>query len=248
MIEAKNIIKEYSKNRVLDDVSTIFEQGKINCIIGRSGSGKTVLLKCIIGLETPDNGDVLFDKREYTKASFKQKKEIRREIGVVFQSGALFDSLNIMENVMFPLNMFTDLSYTQKVKKVLYSLERVGLKNVEKKFPAELSGGMQKRAAIARAIVNNPKYLFCDEPNSGLDPITAETIDDLIKDISLEYKTTTIINTHDMNSVFTLADKILLIANGKKEWEGTPDKILSCKNEELVKFVDKFMNFTQKIK
>lgn len=248
MIEVQNVIKSFAGNEVLQNLSATFETGKINCIIGRSGSGKTVLLKCIIGLEQPTSGNVLYDKREFTRANLKQKKEIRREIGMVFQSGALFDSLSILENVMFPLSMFTDLSYNDKVERSIISLKRVGLIDIEKKFPAELSGGMQKRAAIARAIVNSPKYLFCDEPNSGLDPLTSAKIDDLIKDISVEYNTTTIINTHDMNSVFTLADKILLIADGKKEWEGTPAQIMQCKNPELAAFVNTFLNFSQKVK
>lgn len=247
MIEVKNICKKFGNQKVLDGISATFEKGKINCIIGRSGSGKTVLLKCIIGLETPDCGSVFYDGREFSNANIKIKREIRKEIGMVFQSGALFDSMTILENVMFPLNMFTDLPYKQKLEKAIYSLNRVGLFNVEKKYPAELSGGMQKRAAIARAIVNNPKYLFCDEPNSGLDPITSQTIDELIKDIATEYKTTTIINTHDMNTVLTLADKIILLADGKKVWDGNSEQIFKCPNDELAVFLEKFFIFTKKI-
>jgi len=243
MVEIKNIVKSFEDKEVLHDISATFDVGQINCIIGKSGSGKTVLLKNIIGLENPDSGHVLYDNREFTGTKTKFKKEIRREIGMVFQGGALFDSLSIIENVIFPLDMFTQMTYNEKVDRAHYCLKRVGLENVDNLFPAELSGGMQKRAAIARAIVNNPRYLFCDEPNSGLDPITASTIDELIKDISDEYKMTTIINTHDMNSVFNISDKILFLSNGYKKWEGKPSEITNAGINELDDFMNSFYSF-----
>ncbi len=246
MVEAINIHKSFNGKLVISDISAIFQPGKINCTIGKSGSGKTVLLKIIIGLEVPDSGEIKYDNREFTGSKAKFKKEIRKEIGMVFQGGALFDSMTILENVIFPLDMFTDLSYDQKVEIAIQKLKRVGLTNIEKRFPSELSGGMQKRAAIARAIVNTPKYLFCDEPNSGLDPITAATIDDLIKDIVNEFKMTAIVNTHDMNSVLEIADKILFIHNGSKYWEGVPQEMLNSNLPEINDFLLPFKNFMKK--
>lgn len=246
MVEIKNIHKSFDEIEVLKGISSIFEPGKINCTIGKSGSGKTVLLKTIIGLENPETGSVIYDNREFTGTTTKFKKEIRKEIGMVFQGGALFDSLSIIENTIFPLEMFTNMSYKEKIERAHYCLKRVGLNNVDKQYPAELSGGMQKRAAIARAIVNNPKYLFCDEPNSGLDPITAGKIDDLIKDISDEYKTTTIVNTHDMNSVFNIGDNVLFITDGKKAWEGSPTDMKNSNIAELQEFIHSFFSFSSK--
>ncbi len=246
MVEIKNIEKSFGEKQVLKGISASFETGKINCIIGKSGSGKTVLLKIIIGLEEPDIGNVLYDGREFTGIKTKFKKEIRREIGMVFQGGALFDSLTILENIIFPLDMFTEMSYADKVERAHYCLNRVGLKNVDKMYPADLSGGMQKRAAIARAIVNNPKYLFLDEPNSGLDPVTAGTIDELIKDIVQEMRVTTIINTHDMNSVLDIGDKVLFLSKGNKEWEGNPNAILNVQNFDLQEFIKPFLSVSQK--
>lgn len=248
MVEIKNIEKYFGDQKVLNDISGTFETGKINCIIGKSGSGKTVLLKIIVGLENPDNGYVLYDGREFTGVKVKEKKEIRQEIGMVFQGGALFDSLTILENIIFPLEMFTQMNYGEKVERAHYCLKRVGLENVDKLFPADLSGGMQKRAAIARAIVNNPKYLFCDEPNSGLDPVTAGTIDELIKDIVCEMEVTTIINTHDMNSVFDIGDKILFLSNGVKAWEGNPIDIINTDIQDLNDFMKPFLSISNKIK
>lgn len=246
MVEIQNIHKSFNDNQVLKGISATFQTGKINCIIGKSGSGKTVLLKTIIGLEKPNEGEVLYDDRQFTGSKAKFKKEIRKEIGMVFQGGALFDSMTILENTIFPLEMFTQMKDEEKKERAFYSLKRVGLENVENKYPSELSGGMQKRAAIARAIVNNPKYLFCDEPNSGLDPITAGTIDELIKDISDEYKMTTIVNTHDMNSVFEIGDNVLFIYYGKKIWEGSSKEIIHAKVPELQEFMEPFLKFYNK--
>lgn len=237
MIRVENISKSFGENIVLDDISAEFLHGKVNMIIGRSGSGKTVLLKSIIGLLCPDIGKVFFDDREFTKAKYKFKKRIRQELGMVFQAGALFTSLTIQDNLMLPLEMFTNKSKTEKIKRINFCLERVGLENVNDLYPAKLSGGMQKRAAIARAIVLNPKYLFCDEPNSGLDPQTAIMIDKLIRDITTEFNMTTIINTHDMNSVMEIGDKIIYIYEGKKWWEGTKYEIFNNDNKELNNFV-----------
>jgi phospholipid/cholesterol/gamma-HCH transport system ATP-binding protein len=237
MIEVKNITVEFGDRKVLNDVSTVFERGKTNLIIGRSGSGKTVLLKTIIGLVTATEGDVIFDGAIFNKLSFLEQKSVRKEIGMIFQGSALFDSMNVEKNVMFPLEMFTDMSVKEKLERVNCCLNRVNLSNVNNLFPSELSGGMKKRVAIARAIALNPKYLLCDEPNSGLDPQTSIVIDNLIKAITEEYNMTTIINTHDMNSVLEIGDKVTFIYEGQIEWEGTKDDILLSHNQHLDEFV-----------
>ncbi|MEP7263666.1 MAG: ATP-binding cassette domain-containing protein [Bacteroidota bacterium] len=237
MIEIKNISKHFGAKKVLEDVSCSFEKGKVNLIIGQSGSGKTVLMKCAIGLFEVDKGAVFFDGRNFSNMSFIERKPIRQEIGMVFQGGALFDSLSVEQNVMFPLNMFTDKTYKEKLERVNFCLNRVNLQNVNKLFPSEISGGMKKRVAIARAISMNPKYLFCDEPNSGLDPKTSIVIDNLIKEITEEFQTTTVINTHDMNSVTEIGEKIVFIYQGKKWWEGNYHDLKTADNKELNDFV-----------
>lgn len=237
MIEIKDIHKHFGEKEVLKGINTTLERGKINLIIGQSGSGKTVLLKTIIGLHEPDKGEIIYDGRVFSGAKSKFKKEIRKEIGMVFQGGALFDSETVEENVMFPLEMFTNMTYEERVERANFCLKRVNLVNANKLFPSEISGGMQKRVAIARAISLNPKYLFCDEPNSGLDPVTSIVIDNLIKEIAQEYNMTTIINTHDMNSVIEIGDKIVYIHNGEKWWEGTSDEIFDTDNYELNNFI-----------
>ncbi len=237
MIEIKNIFKSFDDNHVLKGISTTFERGKISLIIGKSGSGKTVFLKSIIGLHDIDRGQILYDDRLFSGTKSKFKKDIRKEIGMVFQGGALFDSETVEQNVMFPLEMFSNMSYKQKVERANFCLKRVNLTNANKLYPGEISGGMQKRVAIARAIALNPKYLFCDEPNSGLDPVTSIVIDNLIKEISVEFDMTTIINTHDMNSVVEIGDKIIYIHEGKKWWEGNRTEIFKSENEELNNFV-----------
>lgn len=237
MIEVIDLYKEFNGTPVLKGVSTTFEKGKTNMIIGQSGSGKTVFLKCLLGLHVPDSGIISFDGRKHTELKPKQQRQLRQEIGMVFQGGALYDSLTVEENVMFPLKMFTNKSFPEMLERVNFVLNRVNLENVNKKFPAELSGGMQKRVAIARAIVMNPKYLFCDEPNSGLDPNTATVIDNLIQEITKEYQIITIINSHDMNSVMEIGEKIIFLKNGKKAWEGTNKEIFKTENEAIVKFV-----------
>ncbi len=237
MIEVKNISKHFDKKQVLENISCTFEKGKINLIIGQSGSGKTVLMKCAIGLFEVDKGAVFFDGRNFSELSFIERKPIRQEIGMVFQGGALFDSLTVEQNVMFPLNMFTNQTLKQKLDRVNFCLQRVNLSKVNKLFPSEISGGMKKRVAIARAISMNPKYLFCDEPNSGLDPQTSIVIDNLIQEITEEFQTTTIINTHDMNSVTEIGEKIVFIYQGKKWWEGTYNDLKSADNQELNDFV-----------
>ena len=237
MIEIKHLTKSFGDKTVLHDINTTFETGKTNLIIGQSGSGKTVLMKNIIGLLTPTSGEVLFDGRDTVTMSKKAKVELRREMGMVFQGSALFDSLTVLENVRFPLDMFSSLNSRERDKRAQECLERVNLLDAQNKYPAEISGGMQKRVAIARAIVLNPKYLFCDEPNSGLDPKTSLVIDDLIHDITREYNMTTIINTHDMNSVMGIGEKIIYIYQGTKEWEGTKDDIFTSTNEQLNNFI-----------
>jgi phospholipid/cholesterol/gamma-HCH transport system ATP-binding protein len=247
MIRVKNISKSFSDNKVLQNISVNFEEGKTNLIIGRSGSGKTVLVKCLIGLHEVDEGEILYHGRDLVKMDLKQRQSLRREMGKLFQGSALFDSLSVEENIKFPLDMFTSMTEKEKINRVNFCLERVSLDNVNHLYPAELSGGMQKRVAIARAIVQNPKYLFCDEPNSGLDPITAIVIDNLISDITHEYNMTTIINTHDMNSVIEIGEKVMFIHNGEKAWEGTSDDILNTSHEALNDFVFA-SNLTKKIK
>ncbi|KPK84429.1 MAG: phosphonate ABC transporter ATP-binding protein [Bacteroides sp. SM23_62_1] len=237
MIEVRNVSKSFAGVCVLDDISVTFEKGVTNLVIGKSGSGKTVLLKSIVGLHDIDEGEILYDGRLFNKMNFKEKKEIRKEIGMLFQGAALFDSATVEENVMYPLDMFTNMAYEEKLKRVNFCLERVNMKGSNKLYPSELSGGMRKRVGIARAISLNPKYLFCDEPNSGLDPQTAILIDNLIKEITREFNTTTIINTHDMNSVMENGDKIIFIFEGIKCWEGSKDEILTTKNEYLNDFV-----------
>ena len=237
MIEVKNIEKSFGDSKVLKGVSTVFDNGKTNLIIGQSGSGKTVLLKSLLGIHTPDVGTIAFDGRIYDQLTPEDRRELRTEIGMVFQGSALFDSMTVAENVGFPLKMFTNNSESEIKDRVNFVLKRVNLINADLKLPSEISGGMQKRVAIARAIVNNPKYLFCDEPNSGLDPNTSILIDNLIKEITEEYNITTVINTHDMNSVMEIGDNILFLKNGIKEWQGNKDQIFKTDNQAVVDFV-----------
>lgn len=237
MIEVKDLHKGFGEVKVLKGISATFHPGKTSLIIGQSGSGKTVFLKSLIGLHTPEDGTISFDGRINTKFTENEKQQWRQEIGMVFQGSALFDSQTVEENVMFPLKMFTNQSQTEKLERVNFVLKRVNLENSNKKLPAELSGGMQKRVAIARAIVMKPKYLFCDEPNSGLDPQTAIVIDNLIQEITDEYKITTVINTHDMNSVMEIGQKIVFLKEGKKAWEGSSEDIFKTDNEAVVDFV-----------
>ncbi|GAC1426581.1 MAG: ABC transporter ATP-binding protein [Chitinophagaceae bacterium] len=237
MIEFKNIKKTFGDKVVLNDVSAILQDGKCNLIIGTSGSGKTVLMKCLVGLFEPNQGDILYDGINFSEMNEEQRKELRQQIGMLFQGSALFDSLTVEKNIMFPLNMFTKWTYSKKKKRVNEVLERVNLKDANKKFPAEISGGMKKRVGIARAIVLNPKYLFCDEPNSGLDPQTSMVIDKLIQEITREFNITTVVNTHDMNSVMETGDHIIYMYEGLKEWEGTNQDIIFSKNEKLNAFI-----------
>lgn len=237
MIEVKSVYKSFDRENVLDDVSMSFEEGKTNLIIGRSGSGKTVLLKSIVGLHDIDRGKIIYDSLVFNELDLSAKKEIRKEMGMLFQGGALFDSATVEENVMFPLDMFTNMHADEKRDRANECLKRVNIENANHLYPSEISGGMKKRVAIARAIALNPKYLFCDEPNSGLDPKTALVIDNLIKEITEEYQTTTIVNTHDMNSVMEIGDKVVFIYKGKKWWEGTSKEIFNTDNEALNDFV-----------
>lgn len=237
MIEAKNIWKSFENRDVIKDVSVTFEPGKTNLIIGRSGSGKTVLMKCLIGLMDIDKGSIFFDDRNFSQMNRFDKKMVRQEIGMLFQGGALFDSMNVEQNVMFPLSMFTNWDLKKKQERVNFCLARVDLKNVNHLMPSELSGGMKKRVAIARAIANQPKYLFCDEPNSGLDPQTSIVIDNLISEITREYKITTVINTHDMNSVIEIGDSIAFIHTGQLWWKGDKNTILETDNPEINQFL-----------
>jgi len=237
MIVVTDLYKKFDGADVLKGISTTFEKGITNMIIGQSGSGKTVLLKCLLGLHSPDSGLISFDGRKHTELNIDQRRQLRQEIGMVFQGGALYDSLTVEENIMFPLKMFTDNTHNEMLDRVNLVLERVNLTNVNNKFPAELSGGMQKRVAIARAIVMNPKYLFCDEPNSGLDPMTAIVIDNLIQEITKEYQMITIINSHDMNSVMEIGEKIVFLKDGVKAWEGSNKEIFKTENEAIVNFV-----------
>ncbi len=237
MIEIKNIYKSFGDNEVLKGISGKFEAGVTNLIIGGSGSGKTTLLKCMIGLHHPEQGTVEYDGREFTQLNFQERIEIRKEIGMLFQGSALFDSMTVEENIMFPLNMFTEQPFKEKLDRVNFCLERVNLEGKNKLYPAELSGGMKKRVGIARAIAMNPKYLFCDEPNSGLDPKTSIVIDELIKELTEEYNTTTIVVTHDMNSVMGIGDYIIFLHEGKKFWEGSNKEIAKTDIQELNDFV-----------
>ena len=233
MIEVCSLYKSFDDKEVLKDINTTFENGKTNLIIGQSGAGKTVLMKCIVGLLAPTKGEILYDGRNFVAMSKQDQVLMRREMGMIFQSAALFDSLSVLENVMFPLDMFSPMTLRERQHRAMECLERVNLKGAENKYPGEISGGMQKRVAIARAIVMNPKYLFCDEPNSGLDPKTSLVIDELLHSITQEFQTTTIINTHDMNSVMGIGENIVFIADGRKEWQGDKDLVLSSRNEKL---------------
>jgi len=237
MIEVKNIVKQFGEQTVLKGVSTRFEAGMTNLIIGQSGSGKTVFLKSLLGIHTPDSGTISFDGRIYSELSNDEKRALRTEIGMVFQGSALFDSMSVAENVSFPLKMFTKSSKSEIQDRVDFALKRVNLVDAHHKLPSEISGGMQKRVAIARAIVNNPKYLFCDEPNSGLDPNTSILIDNLIKEITEEYNITTVINSHDMNSVMEIGENIVFLKNGLKAWQGTKEEIFKTDNQAVIDFV-----------
>ena len=237
MIELKSLYKSFEDKDVLIDINARFENGKTNLIIGQSGSGKTVLMKSIVGLLTPERGEILYDGRNFLSMNKKEKKSLRREMGMIFQSAALFDSLSVLENVMFPLDMFSNDTYRDRIRRARFCLDRVNLIDAQDKFPGEISGGMQKRVAIARAIALNPQYLFCDEPNSGLDPKTSLVIDALIHDITTEYNMTTIINTHDMNSVLGIGDSIIFIHEGHKEWEGTKDEVFTATNKRFNDFI-----------
>jgi phospholipid/cholesterol/gamma-HCH transport system ATP-binding protein len=237
MIEISNIKKSFGPNEVLKGITAAFEPGKTSLIIGTSGSGKTVTLKCMVGLFEVDFGAILYDGRNFSQLPPPDRKEIRKEIGMLFQGGALFDSMNVEDNVMFPLNMFSSMTKLEKQKRVDFCLERVNLTGKNRLFPSEISGGMKKRVGIARAIVMNPKYLFCDEPNSGLDPKTSLVIDKLIKEITEEFNITTIVNTHDMNSVMEIGDHIVFLSQGLKCWEGTKEEVLTSQNKELDDFI-----------
>lgn len=237
MIKAENIYKRFGEHQVLKGISTIFEAGKTNLVIGKSGSGKTVLLKILVGLFSPEQGRVMYGDTDLVTANKETLRKLRMEVGMLFQGNALFDSMTIEENIRFPLDMFTKMSYKEKLNRVNYCLERVSLEGVNKKFPSEISGGMQKRVGIARAIVLNPKYLFCDEPNSGLDPKTSITIDELISGITKDNNITTVINTHDMNSVMEIGENIILLEKGMLAWQGTKDEVLHEHNEVMHDFI-----------
>jgi phospholipid/cholesterol/gamma-HCH transport system ATP-binding protein len=237
MIEVKNIKKSFGDRTILEDISVVMETGKCNLIIGSSGSGKTVLLKCIVGLFVPDEGEINFDGQIMKNLTTNERKELRQQIGMLFQGSALFDSMTVEENIKFPLDMFTTLRHKEKTKKINEVLERVNMIGANKKYPSEISGGMKKRVGIARSIVLNPKYLFCDEPNSGLDPQTSLIIDKLIKDITTEFNITTIVVTHDMNSVMEIGDHIFYMYQGRKQWEGSNKEIIHSKDEKLNDFI-----------
>ncbi len=237
MIEIQSIKKSFGEKDVLKDISARFDNGQTNLIIGQSGSGKTVLMKCIVGLLTPSEGKILYDGRDFVAMKKKEKAMLRREMGMIFQSAALFDSMSVLENVMFPLDMFSNMTLREREKRAQQCLDRVNLIDAQKKYPGEISGGMQKRVAIARAIALNPKYLFCDEPNSGLDPKTSLVIDALIHDITVEYQMTTIINTHDMNSVMGIGDSIIFIKEGHLEWRGDKTQVATSENQSLTDFI-----------
>ena len=237
MIEVKNLYKSFDSIEVLKDISTVFENGKTNLIIGQSGSGKTVLMKNLVGLLDPTSGQILYDGRDFVQMSKQEKVHMRREMGMIFQSAALFDSLTVLENVMFPLDMFSSMNLRERQQRAMDCLDRVNLIGAEDKYPGEISGGMQKRVAIARAISLNPKYLFCDEPNSGLDPKTSLVIDDLLHSITQEFQMTTIINPHDMNSVMGIGENIIFIYEGHKEWQGVSADIMGSTNKRLTDFI-----------
>ena len=237
MIVVDNVEKRFGDQRVLKGISTVFEAGKCNMIIGKSGAGKTVFMNCLVGLVTPEKGIIQLDNRNIVPMNQKEKSVLRKEMGMLFQKNALFDSMTIEENVKFPLDMFTNMTYAEKKARVDFCLDRVNLVNANKKYPSEISGGMMKRVALARAIVLNPKYLFCDEPNSGLDPKTAIVIDELIQEITREFNITTVINTHDMNSVIGIGDKIVYFFEGEKNWEGSNKEVLNTENENLNDFI-----------
>ena len=237
MIEVKNLNKKFDEDVILSDINATFEKGLVNMIIGKSGSGKTVLLKCIVGLVPPSSGKIMYGNRNLLSMKTSEVRRLRRDIGMLFQGSALFDSRTVLENVMFPLDMFSRINLKERKKRAEFCLERVGLANSANLYPSEISGGMMKRAAIARAIALNPKYLFCDEPNSGLDPKTAQLIDELIKDITDEFKMTTIVVSHDMNSVINIGDKIIFLNEGIKEWEGSKSEVMDSKNEKVNDFV-----------
>jgi phospholipid/cholesterol/gamma-HCH transport system ATP-binding protein len=237
MIVVDNVEKRFGDQRVLKGISTVFEAGKCNMIIGKSGAGKTVFMNCLVGLVTPEKGIIQLDNRNIVPMNQKEKSVLRKDMGMLFQKNALFDSMTIEENVKFPLDMFTNMTFAEKKARVDFCLDRVNLVNANKKYPSEISGGMMKRVALARAMVLNPKYLFCDEPNSGLDPKTSIVIDELIKEITEEYKITTVINTHDMNSVIGIGDKIIYFYEGEKNWEGTNKEVLNTDNENLNDFI-----------
>jgi phospholipid/cholesterol/gamma-HCH transport system ATP-binding protein len=237
LIEVQGVNKSFGSKQVLSDINTRFEQGKVNLIIGQSGQGKSVLAKCIVGLHEADTGKILFDGRDFSSMNQSQRKEIRKEIGMLFQGSALFDSMTVEENVRFPLSMFTKMTKKEMKDRVDFCLDRVNLKNVNHLYPAECSGGMQKRIGIARAIAMNPRYLFCDEPNSGLDPKTAIIIDSLVKEITYEYNITTVVITHDMNSVIEIGDSVMFIHQGKNWWQGDRQSIITTENPEILGFV-----------
>jgi phospholipid/cholesterol/gamma-HCH transport system ATP-binding protein len=237
MIQLDSVSKYFGKTMVLNEVNALFEEGKTNLIIGQSGSGKTVLLKCIVGLHEISSGNIHYDERNFSGMSSQERKLIRQEMGMVFQGGALFDSMTVEQNIRFPLNMFTSKTREEKIERVNFCLDRVNLDKVNKLYPAEISGGMRKRVSIARAIALNPKYLFCDEPNSGLDPQTAIVIDNLIREITREYNMTTVINTHDMNSVMEIGEKVIFISEGAVIWTGNSEEILKADNKTLQDFV-----------
>jgi phospholipid/cholesterol/gamma-HCH transport system ATP-binding protein len=247
MIEVQHVSKVFGKHVVLDDVSAIFEKGKVSLIIGSSGQGKSVLAKCLVGLHEVTKGKILYDGNDFCLMSDSQRRNIRTQIGMLFQGSALFDSMSVEENIMFPLRMYTNQTKKERLKRVDFCLERVNLSGKNQLFPAECSGGMQKRIAIARAIVMNPKYLFCDEPNSGLDPKTSILIDNLIKEITYEFNTTTIVITHDMNSVIEIGDTINFIHQGKNWWHGSKEEIVTTNNKEIIEFVYA-SNFMKQIK
>ena len=237
MIKVNNISKSFVRSQVISNISATFEKGKTNLIIGQSGSGKTVLMKCLLGLYDVDNGEIFFDEKKYDKDNISNMSNLRKQIGMVFQGSALFDSMTVLDNIMFPLRMFSAKTESEMISRAKEVIKRVDLKDSNDKYPSEISGGMKKRVAIARAIVLNPKYLFCDEPNSGLDPKTAIIIDKLIQEITVEYNITTIINTHDMNSVMEIGDKIIFLVEGKKIWEGNNQEILNTDDKLINDFV-----------